>query len=72
MMEDKEENSYKALVKDMKPLSYKDVADDWERNASEWYHTSSLSEVKKTYTFPSKVPAAMYLPSGDIVTVDIS
>ena len=38
MMEDKEENSYKALVKDMKPLSYKDVADDWEKNSSEWYH----------------------------------
>ena len=37
-MEDKEENSYKELVKDMNPLSYKDVGEDWERNSNEWYH----------------------------------
>ena len=22
----------------MKPLSYKDVAEDWEKNPKEWYH----------------------------------
>ena len=37
-MEDKEENSYKELVKDMNPLSYKDVGEDWEKNPEEWYH----------------------------------
>ena len=37
-MEDKEENSYKELVKYMNPLSYKDVAEDWEKNPKEWYH----------------------------------
>ena len=37
-MEDKEESSYKELVKDMNPLSYKDVAEDWEKNPNEWYH----------------------------------
>ena len=37
-MEDKEENSYKKLVNGMKPLSNRDVADDWESNSSEWYH----------------------------------
>ena len=37
-MEDKEEASYKELVKDMNPLSYKDVAEDWEKNPKEWYH----------------------------------
>ena len=37
-MEDKEENSYKELVKDMNTLSYKDVAEDWEKNPKEWYH----------------------------------
>ena len=38
IMEDQEQESYKALVKDMKPLSYKDVAEDWEKNPKEWYH----------------------------------
>ena len=37
-MEDKEENSYKEMVKDMNPLSSKDVAEDWEKNPKEWYH----------------------------------
>ena len=37
-MEGKEENSYKQLVKDMNPLSYKNVAEDWEKNPKEWYH----------------------------------
>ena len=37
-MEDQEQESYKVLVKDMEPLSYKDVAEDWERNPKEWYH----------------------------------
>ena len=35
-MEDKEENSYIELVKDMSSLSYKEVADDWEKNPKEW------------------------------------
>ena len=37
-MEDAEQESYKMLVKDIQPLNYKDVADDWERNPKEWYH----------------------------------
>ena len=37
-MEDKEKKSYKELVKDMNPLSYKNVAEDWEKNPNEWYH----------------------------------
>ena len=37
-MEDKEENSYKMLVKDMNTLSYKEVAEDWEKNSKEWYY----------------------------------
>ena len=37
-MEDNHQESYKMLVKDITPLSYKDVAEDWEKNASEWYH----------------------------------
>ena len=37
-MEDKEEKAYKELVKEMSPLSYKDVAEDWENNPKEWYH----------------------------------
>ena len=38
VMEDNHQESYKMLVKDINPLSYKDVAEDWERNSSEWYH----------------------------------
>ena len=37
-MEDNHQESYKMLVKDINPLSYKDVAEDWETNSSEWYH----------------------------------
>ena len=37
-MENKEENSYKELIKDTVPLSYKDVAEDWEKKSKEWYH----------------------------------
>ena len=37
-MEDQEQESYKVLVKGMEPLSYKDVAEDWEKNPKEWYH----------------------------------
>ena len=37
-MEDENQESYKLLVKDMKPLAYKDVAEDWEKNSKEWYH----------------------------------
>ena len=37
-MEDAEQESYKLLVKDIQPLSYKDVAEDWEKNPKEWYH----------------------------------
>jgi hypothetical protein len=37
-MENQEQESYKVLVKDMEPLSYKDVAEDWEKNHTEWYH----------------------------------
>ena len=37
-MEDKEQESYKVLVKDMEPLSYKDVAEDWEKNLDQWFH----------------------------------
>ena len=37
-MEDNHQESYKMLVKDINPLSYKDVAEDWQRNSSEWYH----------------------------------
>ena len=37
-MEDNNQESYKMLVKDINPLSYKDVAEDWQRNSSEWYH----------------------------------
>ena len=37
-MEDKEQESYKVLVKDMEPLSYKDVAEDWEKNSDQWFH----------------------------------
>ena len=37
-MEDKEQESYKVLIKDIQPLSYKDVAEDWEKNSKEWYH----------------------------------
>ena len=37
-MGDREENSYKALIKGIEPLSYKDVAVDWEKNPKEWYH----------------------------------
>ena len=35
---DKEEASYKVLVKEMKPLAYNDIAEDWEKNSKEWYH----------------------------------
>lgn len=37
-MEDNHQESYKMLVKDINPLSYKDVAEDWEKNPNEWYH----------------------------------
>ena len=37
-MEDAEQESYKLLVKDIQPLSYQDVAEDWEKNSKEWYH----------------------------------
>ena len=37
-MENKEEKAYKELIKDTVPLSYKDVAEDWEKNPKEWYH----------------------------------
>ena len=37
-MEDTEQESYKLLVKDIQPLSYQDVAEDWEKNSKEWYH----------------------------------
>ena len=37
-MEDKHQESYKMLVKHINPLSYKDVAEDWEKTSSEWYH----------------------------------
>ena len=37
-MEDNHQESYKMLFKDVNPLSYKDVAEDWETNSSEWYH----------------------------------
>ena len=34
------DESYKKLLRDfdLKTLSYKDVADDWERKSTEWYH----------------------------------
>ena len=34
------DEAYKKLLRDyeLTPLSYKDVAEDWERNSSEWYH----------------------------------
>ena len=37
-MEDAEQEPYKLLVKDIQPLSYQDVAEDWEKNSKEWYH----------------------------------
>ena len=37
-MENKEEKAYKELIKDTVPLSYKDVAEDWEKKPKEWYH----------------------------------
>ena len=37
-MEDNHQESYKMLFKDINPLSYKDVAEDWEKNSNEWYH----------------------------------
>ena len=37
-MENKEEKAYKELIKDIVPLSYKDVAEDWEKKPKEWYH----------------------------------
>ena len=34
------DEAYKKLIRDhsLTPLSYKDVAEDWERNNKEWYH----------------------------------
>ena len=34
------EKAYKKMIHDyaLTPLSYKDVAEDWERNGNEWYH----------------------------------
>ena len=34
------DEAYKKLIRDhgLTPLSYKDVAEDWERNSKEWYH----------------------------------
>ena len=34
------DEAYKKLIRnyELTPLSYKDVAEDWERNSSEWYH----------------------------------
>ena len=54
-MEEKEENSYNELVKDMNPLSYKDVAEDWEKNLEEWYHALITRVSQKTQKSPDKV-----------------
>ena len=34
------DEAYKQLVRDqaLTPLTYKDVAEDWQRNCKEWYH----------------------------------
>ena len=34
------DEAYKKLIRnyELTPLSYKDIAEDWERNSSEWYH----------------------------------
>ena len=34
------DEAYEKLIRDhfLTPLSYKDVAEDWERNSKEWYH----------------------------------
>ena len=34
------DEAYKKLIRDhgLTTLSYKDVAEDWERNNKEWYH----------------------------------
>ena len=34
------DEAYKKLIRDFEltPRTYKDVAEDWERNNTEWYH----------------------------------
>ena len=37
-----EENSYKMLVKDIQPLSYQEVAEDWENNFELVYRKTTM------------------------------
>ena len=71
-MEDKEQESCKVLVKDMHPLSYKDVTKDWEKNSKECYHELVgivdlpivLAQCPSVPVFQcSSVPGNLYKPS---------
>ena len=56
-MEDAEQESYKLLVKDIQPLSYQDVAEDWEKNSKEWYHALIAIEDLPKILRPDAIPA---------------
>ena len=46
---------YRKLMADfeMKPLTYNEVAEDWEANSTEWYHASiSMEDLSKVLAIP--------------------
>ena len=49
------DSEYEKLMADfeMKPLTYKEVVDDWEKKSVEWYHASiSMEDLSKVLTIP--------------------
>ena len=59
-MEDNHQESYKMLFKDVNPLSYKDVAEDWG------YRSKSESSVRAVREMSAKCPPSVRQVSANI------